>query len=107
MDTRYGVPIGQNATQSWNLGGLAASTPWGASLQGVVMNATATRATAPTFLTLFPGGTVPNASTLNVLPGQDVPNGAVVALGGGSNVSIYNSRGTVDYIFDIGALLLA
>ena len=66
VDTRYGVPIGQDATQSWNLGGLAASAPWGAGLQGVVMNATATRATAPTFLTLFPGGTVPNASTLNV-----------------------------------------
>lgn len=106
VDTRAGVPIGQGATQSWNLGGLAASAPWGASLQGVVMNATATRATAGTFLTLFPGGAVPNASTLNVVPGQDVPNGAVVALGGGSNVSVYNSVGTVDYLFDVGALLL-
>ena len=71
------------------------------------MNATATRATAGTFLTLFPGGAVPNASTLNVVPGQDVPNGAVVALDPSSNVSVYNAFGNVDYIFDVGALLLA
>jgi hypothetical protein len=107
VDTRNTSPIGPKVTNNLDFSSLASSAPAGTTLQGVVMNATATRATSSTFLTVFPTGPQPNTSTLNVTPGQDVPNGAVVGLTGGQNVSVYNQSGSVDYIFDVGALLLA
>ena len=60
-------------------------------VKGVVMNVTATQATAPTYLTLYPSDVGrPNASNLNVRPGEDVPNLAVAALSPDGLVTIYN-----------------
>ena len=54
------------------------SMPAGSRSRALVMNVTATQATAATYLTLYPSGTPrPNASNLNVPPGEDVPNLAV------------------------------
>ena len=36
----------------------------------IALNVTALGATAPTFLTFWPGGELPNASSLNPAPGQ-------------------------------------
>ena len=70
-------------------------------------NATATQATAPTFLTLYPAGTgVPNASNLNVVPGQDIPNAVAVGLSASDGLSVFNAAGSVHYILDVAALVL-
>lgn len=75
---------------------------------GLVLNATAVGPTAPTFLTLFPGGeALPNASNLNVVAGAPVPNLAVSRLNAQDDLSIWNQAGAVNYIFDVTALVLA
>jgi hypothetical protein len=67
----------------------------------VVLNVTVTRASATTFLTLWPQGTgAPRTSNLNVAPGQTVANLVVVALGAGQ-VSIRNAFGTAHVIVDV------
>jgi len=44
----------------------------------LALNVTAIGATAPTFLTVWPGGTRPTASSLNPVPGQPpTPNGVI------------------------------
>ena len=50
-----------------------------------------TNASAPTFVTAFPGGvlTPPVASNLNVVPGQTVPNLVTVKIGTGRSVCVY------------------
>jgi hypothetical protein len=98
-------PLGGPGSMVWNVGALEAEA--GRSIRGLVLNLTATRATAPTYLTLFPGGTpLPLASNLNVMPGTDVPNLAVADLSASNTVSIYNDVGRVDYIFDLAAVIL-
>jgi hypothetical protein len=68
----------------------------------VVVNATATQATADTFVTLYPFATLrPDASNLNVPPGGTVPNLAMVKLGVGGLLSIYNNAGTSHFILDV------
>jgi hypothetical protein len=78
-----------------------------ARVGGLVVNATATRATASTFLTFFPGGQPrPVASNLNVRPGEDVPNAVVAALSTVDSLGIHNQAGSVDVIVDVAALVL-
>jgi hypothetical protein len=51
---------------------------------GVAVNVTATGATVPGFLTVYPcGATTPMASNVNFVPGSSVPNLVTTALGGG------------------------
>jgi hypothetical protein len=69
---------------------------------GAVLNVTVTNTTAPGYLTVFPAGvTKPVASNLNWVPGQTVPNLVAVALGTGGSVTVFNSAGSVDVIFDV------
>ncbi len=66
------------------------------------MNVTATRPTATSFVSVYPGGTTrPGASNLNVVAGQTIPNLVTVALGAGNRVTLYNSAGTIDLIADL------
>ena len=68
----------------------------------VVLNVTATEATANTFLTVFPSGEVrPLASNLNVVPNQDIPNLVVAKVGADGNVTVYNNLGSAHAIFDV------
>ncbi len=62
----------------------------------VVLNLTATEATAPGFVTVWPtGATRPTASNLNLeRAGQTRPNLVIAALGAGGAVSIYTQSGT-------------
>ena len=53
-----------------------------AGVSAVVLNVTATEASATTFLTVFPSGSAcPMASNLNVERGQTVPNLVVAKVG--------------------------
>ncbi|MFL6166881.1 MAG: hypothetical protein ACJ710_11380, partial [Ornithinibacter sp.] len=101
LDTRTGVgaptaKVGAGGTVSVTIPGL----PAGAT--AVTMNVTATRPTATSFVSVYPGGTArPGASTLNVVAGQTVANLVTVALGAGNRVTLYNSAGTVDLVADL------
>jgi hypothetical protein len=71
----------------------------------VVLNVTVTNTTAAGYLTVFPAGVArPLASNLNWVRGQTVPNLVAVALGTAAQagqVTVYNSAGSVDIIFDV------
>jgi hypothetical protein len=68
----------------------------------VVLNVTATGATASSFVTVYPSGEArPNASSLNVAAGQTVPNQVIAKLGGGGIVRLYNYAGSVHLIADV------
>jgi hypothetical protein len=99
------------------LGGLA-STPLGvgqtaeivvarrggvpADATAVVMNVTATEATASGYLTVWPGGDDrPTASNLNMVAGDTVPNLVVVPLGPDGTVDVFNWAGSTHVLFDV------
>ena len=108
VDTRItpGAPLGPGA-RSWSFGALEGSMPAGIGVQGLVMNATATEATASTYLTLYPGGAgLPTASNLNVKPGQNIPNLAVARLSPTESLDVYNLTGSIHYVFDVTSLVL-
>lgn len=90
----YSVPITGNPL-------LAGQLPPGAST--VAVNVTATDATKPTFLTLYPddGSPLPNASNLNVFPSQQVANLVVVKLGPSGAIKVHNDQGLANVILDV------
>jgi hypothetical protein len=99
FDTRNSPPLGQNASTNLAVGG-----QFGVPIQAsaVVMNATVTRGTAASFLTIFPEGTSrPGVSNLNWAPGQTVANQVTVKLGSNGAITIFNAKGTVDVILDL------
>ncbi|WP_370075936.1 N-acetylmuramoyl-L-alanine amidase [Streptacidiphilus sp. MAP12-16] len=103
LDTRSGIggfskPVGDNSTislQVANVNGAPANTT------AVVMNVTATGATADSFVTVYPGGQArPNTSNLNVGPGRTTPNLSIVPVVNGK-VNFYNAHGTVNLFADV------
>jgi hypothetical protein len=105
LDTRTGVGaprarLGAQRTLSLQATGRGGVPPAGVS--GVVMNVTVTNPTAPSFLTLYPGGqSKPLASQLNFVPNQTVPNLVVVATGSSGRVDIFNAGGETHVIADV------
>ncbi|TMD03118.1 MAG: hypothetical protein E6J01_17045 [Chloroflexi bacterium] len=104
LDTRSGtggITIGPNTSidvQVTGQGGVPAT-----GVSAVVLNVTATNATASSYLTVFPTGTTrPTASNLNFLAGQTVPNRVVVKVGTAGKVTIYNLTGNTDAVADVG-----
>lgn len=104
VDTRGTSPLTGPASRVQAVPALSTGGVSGA-VAGLVMNVTATRATAGTFLTVYPPPTVPGTSNLNVVPGEDVPNLAVTGLAAGQ-VGVFNAAGSVDYIFDVTAVVI-
>ncbi len=104
LDTRNGTggfgPLG--TARSIDLpvvgrGGLPTS-----GVAAVVLNVTATNASAASYLSVYPTGTNrPATSDLNFTAGQTVPNLVEVGVGAGGDVSLYNNVGSVDVIVDI------
>jgi hypothetical protein len=79
-------------------GGVPAS-----GVAGVILNATVTNTTAPSFLTVWPTGAPRNTvSNLNWMTGDTIPNRVFVPVGSGGKVSVYSPAGTVDVIIDVG-----
>ncbi len=69
---------------------------------GLSLNVTALDATAPSFLTIWPNGDRPVASSLNPVPGQPpIPNAVVTTLSGAGSFEVYNLNGTVNVIIDV------
>ena len=67
----------------------------------VVANFTIAGATAPSYLTVWPGGTTqPTASDLNYAGGQTVANLVIARLNGGG-FNIYNAWGEPNLVIDL------
>jgi RHS repeat-associated protein len=102
LDTRLGGgPVGPGG--QLNLTVLGAGGVPSSGVSAVVVNVTATNATAPTFITVWPtSATRPtNASNLNVVAGQTIPNLVMVGVGTSGNISFYNNAGSTDLIADV------
>lgn len=71
-------------------------------VDAVVLNITATNQSQPTFITAYPTGSPrPNVSSLNPGPTDIASNLAIVEVGTGGTISIYNDSGSVDVIVDV------
>ncbi|MGA7088242.1 MAG: G1 family glutamic endopeptidase [Candidatus Dormiibacterota bacterium] len=88
-------PSGVNSEPLASLGSL------GSNVTAMVTNVTTTDTTAPSFLTVYPGPSLPNASDLNWTGGRTVANLTVATVDSQGNVSFFNDAGSVDVIADI------
>jgi len=80
----------------------AGGVPGPTGAEAVVLNVTVTNASAGSFFTVYPTGSIrPLASNLNWIAGQTVANRVVAPIGSGGKVSIYNQAGTADVIVDV------
>ncbi|MEU9283001.1 hypothetical protein AB0D61_50860, partial [Streptomyces sp. NPDC048341] len=104
MDTRNGTgvtkaKVGAGGTVSLQVTGKAGMPTSGVT--AVVMNVTATNATAASHVIVYPDGVArPNVSNLNFSAGENFPNLVVVPVTNGK-VDFYNASGTVDLLADI------
>ena len=74
--------------------------PW--DFTAVDINTTVTDATAPSFLTVWPGGSSrPWASDNNWVAGSIISNGDLVGTGSLSELNVYNYFGNVDVVIDL------
>ena len=94
------------------LGRLGAGESWPFMIRGlygvpaeavaVAINLTAVDATAPTYITAWPGGQgQPTTSNLNPVPGMAVPNLAIIRLGSAGDVNFFNNAGSVHLLADV------
>jgi hypothetical protein len=67
----------------------------------VAVNVTGVAPTSGTFLTVFPSGTVPTASNINLQPGENRPNLVMVPVASDGSVEVYNAQGNTHVIFDV------
>jgi hypothetical protein len=100
LDTRQGQPVGPRSSVGVPVlgrGGVPAT-----GVGAVVLNLTGTEPTASTYVTAYPTGeAVPVASNLNLTVGRTAPNLAIVKVGVGGRVSLYNHNGSVHLIADV------
>jgi len=98
FDTRYDQAPALSAGQVRTL--TLSSLPAGAS--AAVLNVTATGATAPAFVRVWPAGTpMPATSSLNVGQGDTVPNVVTTGVGAGRTVSLATSDGSTHLVVDL------
>jgi len=109
LDTRsspQGSPPGKlnaGSTMSVQATGVGGVPPLAFGVTAVVVNATVTETTVPSYLTVYPTDvTRPNASNLNFVGGQTVPNLVAVKVGASDGrVNVYNAAGSTHVIFDV------
>jgi hypothetical protein len=106
LDTRTGtggVPVaslGPASTLDVQIAGRGGVPASGVS--AVVLNATVTNTTTPGYLVVYGRGVArPLASNLNWTAGQTVPNLVEVPVGPDGKVTVFNSQGSTDVIFDV------
>jgi hypothetical protein len=105
LDTRNGLGggtrLGPGASLDLQVGGRGGVPAGGAA--AAVVNVAATGTTAPSFLTVYPTGQArPTAANLNFNAGNTVSNRAMVKLGAGGKVTVYNNSGSADVVIDVG-----
>ena len=93
-------PVFPEQTWSYKVAGRG-SVP-ASGVAAVAINVTIVGPTDGSFLTVFPTGAArPTASNLNFIDGQTVPNMAIVAVGQGGAISVYNHRGATNVVIDV------
>ena len=91
--------LGDNQTRSLQVTGRG-GVPGDA--KAAIVNITAVQGSLQSFMTAFPTGEPkPTASNLNFLGGQIIPNLAIVKIGTGGKITLYNNSGLVDVIVDV------
>jgi hypothetical protein len=95
-----GGPLGPNTSRDIQVTGVGGVPSTGVS--AVIMNATVTNTTAPSYLTVFPTGfTRPVTSNLNWAPGNVIANLVEVAVGDAGMDTVYNAYGNTDVVLDV------
>ena len=103
LDTRTGGGPGIGPRQTVGIGVLGRAGVPATGVSAVVLEVTATNASAGSYLAVSPGGSAPpSTSSVNFAAGQTVANRVIVGVGGNGQVDIYNAAGTVDIVVDIG-----
>lgn len=110
LDTRASSPIGGRSTPlgaaetySITTFGKNGNCTLPSTVTALTLNVTAVGPTDSSYLTVFPaGGSVPNASNLNLSKGQGaVPNAVTVAVAADGRISLYNDAGSVNVLVDV------
>ena len=95
----YSTPWGAHAQRDLAIAGVA-TVP--ADADAVLLNVTVTDTSAPSYLTVWPGGEPqPTASNLNWPAGDTRPNLVVAKIGAGGTVSIFNHEGSAQVVADV------
>lgn len=101
LDTREGVRLGPNSALELQVAGAGGVPATG--VDAAVLNIVATQTTTTSFVTAYPSGAgQPGVSNLNFDAGETVANRAIVKLGAGGRVTIYNLAGDADIVVDVG-----
>jgi hypothetical protein len=105
LDTRDGtgggVRLGPGASLDMQVSGRGGVPATG--VQAAVLNVAVTATTAGSWLTIYPTGEArPLAANVNFNAGDTVSNRAMVKLGSGGRVTIYNNAGSTDVVVDVG-----
>jgi hypothetical protein len=93
-----GEAIGPARTLTVKVAGLA-GVP--AGVKAVVVNLTGIAPTAADYLSVYPGGTLPDVSDLNLVGGEVRANLVVATVNADGTISIDNSAGLVDVAVDV------
>jgi hypothetical protein len=72
-----------------------------ANATAVVVNLTGIAPSAATFLTVFPGPTLPNSSDLNPAAGETRANLVVATVNANGTISVFNNTGSLDVLVDV------
>jgi hypothetical protein len=103
FDTReaaWAPAVGPGQTRRFTVaGGPLTRVPAGVS--AVAVNVTGIGPTESTYLTVFPGTSVPLASNLNLRPGQVTPNLVTVPVAPDGTIALYNFMGSVHVAGDV------
>ncbi len=97
-----GATVAANASVPVTVAGGTTTVPANAS--AVLVNATVAHDSAATFLSLYPAPAVaaePTFSNLNASAGEVVANRAIVAVGTGGVIEVYNHAGTANVDIDV------
>jgi hypothetical protein len=99
-------PLGPNATIKLQVDGVGGVPSSGVS--AVVLNVTAVKGTAASFVTVYPdGGARPDVSNLNFTAGETIPNLVTVPVGPDGKIDFYNHSGSVTLTADLAGYYLA
>jgi hypothetical protein len=110
LDTRTAIGLGGHvgADQTLDVPVLSVGGVPSSGVAAVAINVTVTNPSASGYLTVYPTGVArPLASNLDFVAGQTIANLVTVAVGTAGKVTIYNSTGATDVIFDVAGWVSA
>ena len=71
-------------------------------VDAVALNVTVVNPTSANYLKVYPGGSAsPNAANINFVTGQTIPNMAIVKVGAGGKIAIYNNSSSTQVVVDV------